>query len=52
MSSPASVPMGSIGAQCREVGGTKKARFSADRAEQRSSTEQGSKVQSNIFVLR
>lgn len=50
--SPASVPVGSIRAQCREVGSTKKATFSADRPAKGSSTEQGIEVKSNIFVLR
>lgn len=52
MGSPASVPMGSIRAQCREVGSTKKASFSADKPAKSSSTEQGSEVKNNIFVLR
>lgn len=39
-------------AQCREEGSTKKANFSADRPAKSSSTEQGSEVQSNIFVLK
>lgn len=52
MGSPAPVPMGSIRAQCREVGTTKKDSFSTDRPAKGSSTEQGSEVKSNIFVLR